>query len=394
MEQIAKLASKLGNVAAIWIENRPDLVEGYINSIRRYSNHSIDLHVATNHSKAEELADDLTPSGYVLDIKLSGDVDGITIAKRIRQRNRVIPIEFVTSYKNEYQRRLKEVDNVGGVYDRLSLKDELFDGFKKTLTEQLFSYRIYTHFDLENMTWLAFVKHPHREEIARAHSYLFSRMARTVMLNRSWNWVVICGDKSVTGGKSLSRFPSFEDKKELARKHGAVPFVYSRPIISEEGGSLGALLDQYPKAIIGINGRQVLANIDTGTNQTMISDHVTDPEPGSVPEKGVHLGKRFEYYINKRSVTLQSVKNGKQSVGPIMMPVAIIDDWKTSPWIKINPRRGALVGRDIFAVESLSLQITSSAGRRGVSTTITRVKNMKPAKKRRVRRKPGQKTRL
>jgi hypothetical protein len=83
-----------------------------------------------------------------------------------------------------------------------------------------------------------------------------------------------------------------------------------------------------------------------------------------------------------RSVILHSLEESTASTGPISMPVAIINDWKGSPWVKINPRRTGLIGRDVFAMESLSVQINSTAGRKGVTTKIEVATRTRKVKKR------------
>jgi hypothetical protein len=50
------------------------------------------------------------------------------------------------------------------------------------------------------------------------------------------------------------------------------------------------------------------------------------------------------------------------------MAVRLVRDWKASPFVRINPQRTALVGRDLLRAFSLSLVLRSSEAETEVST--------------------------
>ena len=68
-----------------------------------------------------------------------------------------------------------------------------------------------------------------------------------------------------------------------------------------------------------------------------------------------------------------------KKIGPFKMPIAIIRDWHNSPWIIINPERGGLIGRDIFTIDAINVNITSDKDRTCVKTYIS--KDLKGEKK-------------
>lgn len=50
------------------------------------------------------------------------------------------------------------------------------------------------------------------------------------------------------------------------------------------------------------------------------------------------------------------------------MAVRLVRDWKASPFVRINPQRTALVGRDLLRAFSLSLVLRSSEAETEIST--------------------------
>jgi len=67
--------------------------------------------IASNGEKALEIVEASSPDLIFMDVVIAGDMDGIETAKRI-QRNRNLPIIYVTAYGDEYTlRRIQESGN-------------------------------------------------------------------------------------------------------------------------------------------------------------------------------------------------------------------------------------------------------------------------------------------
>jgi len=67
--------------------------------------------IASNGEQALELVEATSPDLIFMDVVIAGDMDGIETAKRI-QRNRNLPIIYVTAYGDEYTlRRIQESGN-------------------------------------------------------------------------------------------------------------------------------------------------------------------------------------------------------------------------------------------------------------------------------------------
>lgn len=361
----------------IWVEDNPDFIQGWVNSIKRKTKQRLDIKIVENSQALETIINE-DPMAFVFDIKLGKGPDGITLAKRIRQKNKIIPIRFVSTYLNEYKERLKEVDNLSGIYDRDDLEDEKFSSFWQELANDAYSYETYFYKKVADITWNEFVNSTSQktqEEIVYAHARLFTKLAMSIMKNREWSWVAFCGERIVGGSKFMNKFPTLEEKKKLSNKHSGFVFVYAQPIVSEESGGDVRLLGYYPKIQIKIGDKVALANFDTGTNRTLLSDRLTTPDPGSIPCKQFHLGRPYEYFTNQRSLSLHSYNEPSEFVGPVNMPVAIVKDWdgENSPWNIVNPEREALLGRDVFAIDRIIIQIVSTS-ELSVSTTIAKLK--------------------
>lgn len=192
MDKLLHFAATLGTLKALWVENKPDLVQGYVNTIRRESKPTIGFKIAENITKTEKLIETLEPSAYIFDIKLHDRLDGISMAKLVRKKDPVVPINFVTSYLHEYQKRLKTVSNVAAIVDRLNFSDDTFKEFWRNLAYDAYAYQIYKYLNVAKMTWEEFIKNDSQEVIVRAHSCLFQRMARDEINNRSWSLVSPC----------------------------------------------------------------------------------------------------------------------------------------------------------------------------------------------------------
>lgn len=369
-----KLIADSGPAQVVWLENRPDLVQGWVNVMNRVNPARMAVHVTGSVDEIQALPEHQRPDAWIVDLKLEQRIDGIGVAKRIRQADPVIPLRVVSSYIQEYADELETITNLTGIHDRNGLTDDPFADFRTRVEEDAIAYRLFQHLRISDVTWHQFLEHPYQKQLTKIHWRLFSSYVREYMGRRGWAWAVVCGNRIVSGSSKLSTFPDIEKKEEIALRYGRVPFVYTRPIVSEEGRSgLGHLLDHYPEVRVTVHGVTVHGNLDTGTSQTLVSDRVCTPELASVYEESVHFGKRYEYCVNRRSVIFGGTGPATSVLGPVDMPVAIVTDWSESPWVRVNPRRQALVGRDIFALESTEVRIRSSSDRKGVETQISKL---------------------
>jgi CheY-like chemotaxis protein len=361
----------VGEIRGVWIENKPDLVTGYANAISSYSKVPCKIEVAVNAKQALDLVGSISPDSLVVDIKLDDKIDGISFVRQLRRNRPILPIHFVSSYLDEYEGRLSKLDNIAGTHNRLQLEDEIFAVFRDEVLADAYSHRVFRHYRVESITWQSFLEHDHQELIVAAHARLFSRYVRNILNERGLAWAAICGTKIAASSKSFDRFPGLKEKEALAKRFGSVPFIYTQPILSEEGlGFMDALLDYYPRMIVGVSKDEAVADFDTGTNRTLLPESLTPIEPASVLEPGTHLGKAYWYAVNKRDVSFRSAGEA-EAVGPIGMAVAIVKDWKKSPWVAINPERGGLVGRDVFVAGKVKVSIEPRGDRKGVQTKVS-----------------------
>ncbi|HRY31912.1 MAG TPA: response regulator [Bacteroidales bacterium] len=373
--ELQKFAKTLSPINSVWIEDFPDTVMGYANSLSYRSNGIISCKVFDSPLSARKFIRNENPSFYILDIKLGTNSDGIVYAQNIRKQSLSVPIAIVSSFISEYYKRIQNIRNLSAFHDRTKLTGKEFRLFSSLVNQLSISNRVLQHLNGLSIRWEDFYYSDYQDLILESHYNLFLPIALSQFRKQAVQWVAFVGDEIVDGSKNLRDMPDYEKKLKMAEKYKKVPYIYTRPIISEEGitseetGLDGLLLDQYPKTIMQVEQKIANADFDSGTNQTIVSDQITAPDIGSSFMRGDHLGEPYKYTINQRNISFAS-DNGKNSIGPFKMPVAIVKNWKSSPWIIINNKREALLGRDIFLIDSIELNIKSTKNPKGVLTTI------------------------
>lgn len=373
MHRFANVLKPGTTVRALWLENEPHLVQGLVRSIRLRTNPVVECETVVSAASFHKAFDD-SYSAAVMDIKMSRSPDGITVARKVREHKKGLPIHFLTSFAPEYEGRLSQLPNLNGVHDR-GLVDKSFADFTQSFLTDAYAYAAFGQLNVATMTWDEFLASPSQDVILAAHARLFGRLASEQLAERGWSWLAIAGEEIRDGSASMLAFPTLHEKEQMAARFGRVPFVYARPIVSEEAESEeahphGNYVEHFPRLRIGIGPKEAVADLDTGTNQTVVSEELTQLEPATLEYEHVHLGKPYVYGINTRHVSFRGLDAGDPVVGPVRMPVAIVREWATSPWVKVNPKRGALVGRDLFALHTVAVQIESSGDRSKVTTWV------------------------
>lgn len=371
MLQLRELARSLGELKAIWVEDKPDTVMGWTLALARKVQPSIQCVTVSSPEEFERLFAPDQHSGLIFDVKLQDRRDGISLANSVRDGYPILPIRFVTSFLHEYSERLQRVPRTNGIHGRDTLQGVVFDNFCAGFSAEVCAFRVFNHYRLGEMPITDFLKLPFQDALLQAHQVLFGKWTEQVMSENNYCWVAVFGTETIWGSESFVDYPTFDEKLELAKRYGAVPFVYARPIVSEEQlQSLGLLLSHYPRLQIWVDGRSGIADLDTGTNFTLVSDELADQEPLSTIQQGRHFGVDYSYRVNAKLLTVTGLDDGGSGVGPLRMPVAVVNNWDKSPWVRVNPDRHALLGRDLFAARKLEIKILSSADQQSVQTSV------------------------
>jgi hypothetical protein len=114
--------------------------------------------------------------------------------------------------------------------------------------------------------------------------------------------------------------------------------------------------DRYPTVPLcvgaGSAGTQnIVGDLDTGSHATLIDADLA-PEPGATWFSGRHLGHAFYWSPGRVDV---EISTGPEQYVRKSLPIRLVRNWASSPFVRVNPTRKALAGRDFLRAFSLSL---------------------------------------
>jgi hypothetical protein len=174
-------------------------------------------------------------------------------------------------------------------------------------------------------------------------------------------WLVVVDSKVITSGKSLKTEPMPPQLVKISRRTGKFPFVFVNDdfLAIEESGSAWHSTtdpgDYYPTLPIILGARsdvvEVVGDFDTGANPSfvdydfLLAQNLIMPVVGEFPKTSHHLNRSYEYVAKFLRFRLSS-KEDETRV--LETKICCVLDWHTSPFVKINPNRVALIGRDIM----------------------------------------------
>jgi hypothetical protein len=169
------------------------------------------------------------------------------------------------------------------------------------------------------------------------------------MERHNLQWVVICGETVAKKSTKLSDFPSEQELMKLGSDTDRIPFAYSKAHLPEQlpwaDTSDG---DSYPTLRLIIEGKHIIGDFDTGAYQTHVSDTIVNK--GILDfvlsnDEGLHLGSSYRFFTKRVEVKITTDEGITRTNG---IPIAFVEDWEKSPFVKINRKRIALIGRDVL----------------------------------------------
>jgi hypothetical protein len=151
-----------------------------------------------------------------------------------------------------------------------------------------------------------------------------------------------------------------------------VAYLFEAPLIEEgpDCRSTWAALsgaDRYPTLPLeigsGTTAASLVADLDTGSHATLV-DATKLHASSATWFRGRHLGARFFWSPALAELSLRT--QGGQVVTRTF-PIRRVARWATSPFVRLNPARSMLAGRDLLRAFSLGVVLRS----READTTIT-----------------------
>jgi hypothetical protein len=175
------------------------------------------------------------------------------------------------------------------------------------------------------------------------------------------SWLVLVGDTIVRKAADPLAIPSAEEVLKLGEPKGLVAFLFEAARIEEVPGSSApwAVLDGQDRCptiplCIGAGSPlsvNVVGDLDTGSHATLIDADLV-PEASITWFSGKHLGHAFYWSPDRIEVEIATA-SGQRVRKPF--PVRVVRDWATSPFVRVNPKRKVLVGRDFLRAFALSV---------------------------------------
>lgn len=197
-----------------------------------------------------------------------------------------------------------------------------------------------------------------RLELVRRAGIIARDRVDEELRQRGAAWIVIVGDRVVAESSETGSCPSTEEVLGLGSSEDLVAFLFEAPLVEEipstSAWSPLAANDAYPTVPIAIEGEVVAADLDTGSHATFVDGMHLRREVATWFE-GRHLGQAFYWTPGRARIAL--VAGGVEVER--QLPTRFVHEWTGSPFVRINAKRKALVGRDFMRAFGLRLRLST-----------------------------------
>ncbi len=199
----------------------------------------------------------------------------------------------------------------------------------------------------------------------RAATLLRDRV-ESELARRGATWLVFVDGHVVLSSNDRDSLPSMDEVLALGRASDRVPFLFEAPLIEELASSSdwsavesGIRGDRYPTIPLEIMGLACIADLDTGSHGTFLDDSfgASTSRDDALWFIGHHLGRQF--YWSPDSVRVR-VRLGDGSERDAPLPIRRVRSWASSPFVRLNPLRRMLAGRDLLRGLHLALDLRAA----------------------------------
>jgi hypothetical protein len=175
-------------------------------------------------------------------------------------------------------------------------------------------------------------------------------------------WIMVLDGKIIASGDSLQTYPRVEQIREMISRYGKRPFIFVNDLflaIEESGMTWHQTVyrnDFYPTVPITLRTDSysvaIVADFDTGAASSfvdydlLLAHAIIEPREEEETESAEHLGQIFKC-VNKPITVEVKLPSGEVLYYRELI-IVCVTKWKQSPFVRINPHRTALAGRDIF----------------------------------------------
>jgi hypothetical protein len=197
------------------------------------------------------------------------------------------------------------------------------------------------------------------------------RWAQSELRRRGARWLVVVGDEVVAASGDLNAIPSDQELERWGRERNRVPFYFEGEVIEEvraPGHALWTELsggDAYPTLPLDLLApleSALAADLDTGSPFTFVNSERVRGVPSVLRpwRAGHHLGRRYFWKKIPARLAVSDVSGHRHAAD---MEVRAVRAWAQSPFSEINPRREALVGRDLLRALGLRVALVAKERR-------------------------------
>jgi hypothetical protein len=191
-------------------------------------------------------------------------------------------------------------------------------------------------------------------------------------------WLMVMDGQILAWGKTTKNYPKPAKITEICRKTGKYPFIFINDNVMaiEESASAWHPLednDFYPTVPVSFNSdlgkASLIADFDTGSALSfvnfdfLLARKVVHHEIDEYIENSVHLNQPYECSLKTVTVTM-ALKSGEAV--SLETEVYCVENWSNSPFVKINPNRIALIGRNLLLQFKLSTLLNFDKRQTGI----------------------------
>lgn len=244
------------------------------------------------------------------------------------------------------------------------LLDRHRDRFRRLIDEIVAEEREPDPFRVTLDAYLASGDAERAELIARAGRRRRQRIEQAMSDTRA-TWVVLLGDDVVLTSRDRESIPTPEEIIALGRARNLVPFLFEAALVEElpfrsswAPTDIGVRGDTYPTLPLKVGTQDLVADLDTGAHGTFLDHQLAEDRDAShVWFEGMHLGASFRWRPGRVAVEV-GLEGGELRC--VLLPVRWVRDWSHSPFVRVNPTRTALAGRDLLRAIGVTVVLRAS----------------------------------
>ena len=378
-------------IPVLWMDDQPRAIKNYKRLLQEESS-PLRVDIATSIAEARTKLHKELYGAVVIDCKMDRFGRTSNGAQFLLEINRdwpPLPTFVFTGFADDpvYSTHLERSAAVSVVSKTESFDLPLSDNpLFRDLREHGERYLKVARVQPEKLSFAQYITNPDVfQDLLDAHWPRHGVWISREMERRGLTWCVVCGDQLFAGSEDLFEFPDEDRLLQIGRETNLVPFAYTVPLMPEETvpegvgrqvpvpakGRVGAhdwapttlSGDLYPTLSVKVGSREITADFDTGAHITVLPVDMVGKHIFTAWREHHHLGKTYQYHARKLEIELRS-SLGLERKGKL--PVWVVKNWESSPFVQINPRRSALIGRDIMRLFDLVVCLCSRDGCTGV----------------------------